>query len=162
MDIRKTQSADLDRIMSIYEKAKLYMAANGNPTQWTDGYPARALIETDIRSGKSYVCVDDEGSIVATFYFEVGVESTYLKIFDGNWLNDREYGVIHRIAVDGHRKGIATFCLDWCFGKCGNIRIDTHRNNRPMRNALERNGFSYCGIIHLFDGDERIAFQRSE
>ena len=28
------------------------------------------------------------------------------------------------------------------------IRIDTHRDNSVMRNALLREGYRYCGIIH--------------
>ena len=26
--------------------------------------------------------------------------------------------------------------------------------------ALEKYGFAYCGIIHIFNGDERIAFHK--
>ena len=40
------------------------------------------------------------------------------------------------------------------------LRIDTHRGNAVMRRMLEKNGFKYCGIIHLEDGDERLAFQK--
>ena len=28
------------------------------------------------------------------------------------------------------------------------------------RRALEKYGFSYCGVIHIFNGDERIAFHK--
>lgn len=41
------------------------------------------------------------------------------------------------------------------------MRIDTHENNTPMRRALEKSGFRYCGIIRIFNGDARIAFQKS-
>lgn len=40
-----------------------------------------------------------------------------------------------------------------------NIRIDTHRNNRIMQHCIDRYGFSYCGIIYLESGDERLAYQ---
>jgi GNAT superfamily N-acetyltransferase len=159
MDIRKTNFSDIPEIMAIYKKAKAYMIDNGNPTQWINGYPNRELIESDIRANKSYVCIDNN-EIVGTFYFEIGIEKTYLKINEGSWLNDKEYGVIHRIAVNGHQKGIATYCINWCYEKCRNIRIDTHRNNKPMQKSLEKNGFKSCGIIYLEDGDERIAYQK--
>ena len=42
------------------------------------------------------------------------------------------------------------------------IRIDTHKDNIPMQRALAKHGFIKCGIIHLANGDERIAFQKSE
>ncbi len=68
--------------------------------------------------------------------------------------------MIHRLAsVDG-KKGVATFCLSWCFAQCGNIRIDTHKNNIPMQNLLRKNGYTRCGIIYLENGDERIAYQK--
>lgn len=40
-----------------------------------------------------------------------------------------------------------------------NIRIDTHRDNHVMRNAIAKEGFAYCGIIHCWNGDERVAYQ---
>lgn len=36
----------------------------------------------------------------------------------------------------------------------------THRDNKPMQHVVEQNGFKYCGIIHLENGDERLAYQR--
>jgi RimJ/RimL family protein N-acetyltransferase len=44
--------------------------------------------------------------------------------------------------------------------QCGNMRIDTHSNNLPMRRVLEKNGYQYCGIIYVRDGSERLAFQK--
>ena len=41
----------------------------------------------------------------------------------------------------------------------GNIRIDTHRDNLVMQHLLADEGFSYCGVIHCWSGDERLAFQ---
>ena len=39
------------------------------------------------------------------------------------------------------------------------IRIDTHRDNSVMRNALLREGYRYCGIIRCWNGSERLAYQ---
>ena len=41
----------------------------------------------------------------------------------------------------------------------GSIRIDTHKDNSVMRNALLREGYRYCGIIHCWNGSERLAYQ---
>ncbi len=161
MEIRKTHSNDLDKILTLYEAARIFMENNNNPDQWGKLYPSRQLLENDIKNAKSYVCVDDS-QILGTFYFEVGIESTYLKIFDGVWLNDLPYGVVHRIATVREKRGVASFCLDWCLKQCGNVRIDTHRNNLPMIRVLEKNGFVLCGIINLENGDERIAFQKMD
>ena len=92
-------------------------------------------------------------------YFE-GTDPTYTKIYDGKWIDENHVGVIHRVAVALHRKGVASFCYDYCFNISKNVRIDTHRDNIPMQRSLIKNGFKYCGIIHLLNGDERLAYQK--
>ncbi|NLJ97017.1 MAG: GNAT family N-acetyltransferase [Clostridiales bacterium] len=159
MKIRKTELDDLDKVMEIYENARTYMRENGNPHQWGNSYPNVKLIKDDIQEGKSYVALD-ENQIVGVFYFNIGPDPTYLSIYEGNWIDDSEYGVVHRIASASHKKGVATFCLNWAFEKCGNVRIDTHRDNIIMQNLLAKNGFKKCGIIYLHNKEERIAFQK--
>ncbi|MBP1924752.1 hypothetical protein J2Z76_000605 [Sedimentibacter acidaminivorans] len=160
MHIRKTKPNEINTIMKVYSTAKKFMKDNGNPNQWGKEYPEISLIECDVERGNSFVCIEDD-EIVGTFYYIVGEEPTYAKIYEGQWLDNHSYGVIHRIAsVDGKR-GVATFCLDWCFKQCGNIRIDTHRDNIPMQKLLEKTGYTKCGIIYLESGDERIAYQKN-
>ena len=81
-------------------------------------------------------------------------------IQDGAWLNDKPYGTVHRITSQNKRKGAASFCIDWCFAKCPNLRMDTHRDNLPMQSFLKKKGFKPCGVIQVEDGSERIAFQK--
>lgn len=159
MEIRNTQLSDMNKVMEIYEQARLFMREHGNKNQWVDGYPGTQLITQDIQDKKSYVCMEDN-QIVGTFFFTVGKDPTYARIYEGRWLNEEAYGVVHRIASLSHKKGVASFCLNWCFSKCENIRIDTHQDNYIMQNFLAKNGFSRCGIIYLEDGAERIAYQK--
>lgn len=158
MDIRKTAPEDLCRVLELYEQARSFMRANGNPTQWTKGYPDRETVLEDIRRGRSYVLMDGE-QIACVFCFFIGEDPTY-KVIEGAWLNDRPYGVVHRIASGGARKGACSFCLNWCLRQCGNLRVDTHKDNLPMQKAVLKNGFQYCGIIHIADGSPRLAYQR--
>lgn len=160
MNIRKSTPADLDTILKLYENARAFMAANGNPTQWGTTEPKRATVENDIASGLSYVC-EENGRIIATFYYNICEEPTYKEIYNGQWPNDSEYGVVHRITSDGTVKGTATFCLQWTLEQCKNLRIDTHKNNTVMQHLLNKMGFTYCGIIYVEDGTERIAFQKT-
>jgi len=159
MEIRNTVVADMDKVMEIYEKARQYMRDNGNANQWINGYPSIELITGDINDNSSYVCVDDN-QVVGVFRFTIGIDPTYVNIYEGQWLNEESYGVVHRIATASHKKGVATFCLNWCLEKCKNIKIDTHRDNNIMQNLLVKNGFSKCGIIYLEDGAERLAYQK--
>jgi len=155
MTIRKSGAGDIDEILLIYSDARRFMRDNGNPAQWKDGYPPREMIEHDIKTGKSYLCAGDNGA-AAVFRFDTGRDPDY-EVIDGAWLNSAPYGVVHRIA--SRQKGAGEFCLRWCLGQCGNIRIDTHKDNIPMRCLLAKLGFTYCGIIRVLNGtEERMAF----
>ena len=164
MNIRKSTVMDLDRIMELYAHARKFMAEHGNPDQWgPTNWPPEQLIRNDIRDGNSYVCVDDDGRVIGTFFFIHGpdIEPTYRRITDGVWLDDRPYGVVHRIAADGSEKGVGTFCISWAFEQCSHLRMDTHEDNVVMRNLLTKLGFKYCGIIYVLkDNSPRMAFEK--
>lgn len=136
------------------------MRAEGNIQQWSGDYPTNALLLEDIARGFSYV-VEDEGQIIATFVLTICKDPTYKNIYEGNWLDDEsEYGTIHRIASRKNKHGVLATVLDYSFTKVDNIRIDTHRDNKTMKNLMQRHGFTYCGIIYLLNGDERLAYQK--
>lgn len=162
MLIRNTKPEEIDEVMTIYDLGREYMRANGNANQWTNGYPPKSLIEDDIKNGYSYVVENDEGNIVSVFAFIQKADPTYSKIFEGSWPDDKPYSVIHRISVTEHKKGIASFVYNWALTKSNVIRIDTHKDNIPMQNALKKNGFKYCGIIYIEDGSPRLAFQKNK
>ena len=105
--IRLAQREDLSAILAVYEAARRYMRENGNPTQWGESYPERAMLEEDIRRRQLYVD-EQEGAIHGAFAFILGEDPTYAYIEDGAWLNDAPYGTIHRVAGDGAVKGTFT------------------------------------------------------
>lgn len=135
------------------------MASHGNPTQWGTTYPPVDMIEHDIRMGNAYVC-EENNRVIAVFYYAFENDVTYTTIYDGNWLNDAPYGVVHRIASDGTVKGAASFCLNWAFSQCQNLKIDTHQDNLVMQSLLAKLDFKKCGIILTEDGSSRIAYQK--
>ena len=160
MDIRLAVSNDFSRVREIYAAARAYMKENGNPEQWGDSYPEDELIRGDIEAENLYLCVEGT-EILGVFFYAEGADPTYQRIYNGRWLNEESYGVIHRIAVAARQRGVASFCFDYALTRCKNLKIDTHRDNLPMQRSLEKNGFVRCGIIHLENGDERIAYQKS-
>ncbi len=159
LSIRKGTIEDLDEIMDVYAAAREFMRKSGNPNQWGTTHPAREIIVNDIKEGKSYVVVDD-GLIVANFFFDIMEDPTYKVIEDGKWLNNDSYGVIHRIGSNGRAKGVLPVALELAFSKTDNVRIDTHEDNKVMQHLLSKNGFTRCGIIHLLNGDPRIAYHK--
>ena len=157
---RASLPEDAGKIMKVFSEAKVIMRASGNMNQWEEGYPSLDVVRSDIEQNGGYV-VEDNGEIVAYFAFLASPEPTYAKIYNGEWTDDAlPYHVIHRIAslVDAH--GIFKSIMDFCFSRENNIRIDTHRDNRIMQHNIEKHGFTYCGIIYLASGDERLAYQK--
>ena len=160
MIIRKTKEMDFPYIMEMYDKARRFMAEHGNPKQWGNNKPEEDVILNDIKEGCSYV-LEHEGSIIATFCYKEGPDPTYSFIEDGEWLNDKPYSVVHRITSTGEVKGSASYCINDAFNKCGNLRIDTHKDNYITQSLLKKLGFTYCGIIYVEDGSKRLAYQKS-
>ncbi len=159
MTVRLATSTDLDRVLQIYDGARAFMREQGNATQWAGGYPDRELLQEDIVQKRLHLCVDGE-EILGVFCYFLGDDPTYAYI-EGAWLNDRPYGVIHRIAVAVHGKGVAKACFDYAFANCQNLKIDTHADNFPMQKSLAKNGFVKCGTIYLANGAPRIAYQKT-
>lgn len=174
--IRKSKLSDIEQIMNLFDMARKTMATLGID-QWQDGYPYKENIMEDIRNDESYVVTGQNGVILATFMLMKRNESTYDRIYDGAWLTEKEvqYATIHRItvlpesrasAVSGkEEKPISRIIIEYAkdFVKehnlSGGIKIDTHEGNIAMRKMLEKNGFVYCGVILLADGQKRVAYQ---
>lgn len=185
MRFRKATIQDIESILAIYDNARRFMCENGNPNQWTNGYPSRDVVLGDMSNGNLYVIEDDAGddpaatvggddnvdednkvcgndkvgitNVVGVFAFIIGEEPTYKVIENGAWNHDLPYGTIHRIASSGTARNITTICFDHCLSQIDYLRIDTHKDNLPMQNAIKRFGFKECGIIYVRNG-ERIAF----
>ena len=158
LSIRKSAPEDIPEMLEIFAAARRFMAGTGNPDQWSEDYPGEELLKSDIASGDSHVILS-EGRIVATFVLRPGNDPTYDIIHDGNWPNDLPYATIHRIASRGERKGMLHAAMQYALERYSAIRIDTHRDNTVMRNAIAKEGFKYCGIIHCWNGTERLAYQ---
>ena len=156
-EILKAQMGDLDDILVIYENARKFMAENGNPNQWKKVHPPKASLIENIEEEKLYVLKND-GIIDGVFFFDKGPDPTYDYI-EGQWLNDREYSVIHRIASAGRVRGVLKTCVEWCLQFCDNIKIDTHSDNIIMQNNLKKLGFKHCGTIYVPNYGPMRAYQ---
>lgn len=165
MKFRKSRKADIKEIVNIIEEAQNYFKEN-NIDQWQDGYPNKESIINDIESGDSYVLLKG-GKIIATAYLSFDREKDYDIIYEGKWISNEDYAVVHRVAVSNNLKGngvagelfkyIEKICLE---NNINYVRIDTHRHNKSMQKFLSKNKFENCGVIYLKDKSERIAFEK--
>ena len=155
MHIRIASRDDLEFVAGAYEHARAFMQANGNATQWPDGYPSRIDAEEDIARGHCFLVTDEAGPL-AVFSFTPGPDETYAEI-EGAWRSHAKYHVIHRVAaVRGH--GVARTIFKFAAERAEYLRCDTHEDNVPMRRALESFGFRECGTITVANGTERVAY----
>lgn len=159
MNIREARTSDMAEIMMVMDAAKKIMRQSGNMHQWADSYPSEDVITTDMERGGAFV-VEHDGSIAGYFAFLPSPEPTYDRIYEGQWVDDSlPYHVIHRIASRPDVHGVFSCIMEFCLAREPNIRIDTHRDNRIMQHNIAKHGFTYCGIIYLASGDERLAYQ---
>ena len=97
MLIRKTLPEDVDTILNIFDTARQFMHATGNPTQWNANYPALEDLEPDIQNGNSYVCVEND-KVVATLKMEAGVPRLHTEPFTALHLTEQPKG-LHGLAL---------------------------------------------------------------
>ena len=164
MNFRNAVTVDLDAIMTLLEDGRRFLHANHVP-QWINGYPSQEVIMQDIHHGNAYLMEESHKVIAFATVIYTG-EKTYDKIYDGAWLSLGQYGVVHRMAVASEYRGknIASAFLkeieNLTLSKSiSSIKIDTHEKNIVMQKLLLKNGYQYCGVIYLEDGDKRLAFE---
>lgn len=161
---RAARAEDLERLMELVTQAQARFRRLGID-QWQDGYPTRSIFEVDIEAHNSYVG-ECEGKIVLSGCLSLDGEPTYAHIYEGAWLNDEPYGVVHRLMVadEALRRGYAEAFMRFCLSVCrersvSQMRIDTHTDNLPMQRLLLKLGFQHCGRIVLESGADREAYQ---
>ena len=165
MEFKKSVEADVDSIMKIIKQAQDYFKEKGI-NQWQNNYPNVEVISNDVAEKNSYVLLQNK-EVVATAVVSFKGEKTYESIYEGEWISNKEYAVVHRIAVDNSHKGLGlssqiiknveALCIEK--GVCS-IKVDTHEQNLSMKNLLRKNKFEHCGIIYLEDSNKRIAFEK--
>ncbi|WP_315081213.1 GNAT family N-acetyltransferase [uncultured Clostridium sp.] len=165
MDFKRSTEEDISNIMKVINEAQIYFKEQ-KINQWQNNYPNIDTIKEDIKNEYSYVFLKDK-QIVATVALSFDGEKTYDIIYDGKWISNYKYAVIHRMAVNKMYKGsgIASEIIKntekICLEKdVHSIKIDTHVENKAMQNLLKKNNFQYCGIIYLEDKSKRIAFEK--
>ena len=166
MKVRNSTEKDISSMMEIINAAKKFFKENGID-QWQNGTPNEGMLLNDIKNGESYVVVDENGNICATAMISMRGEPTYAEIYNGEWLNNGSYGVIHRVAVSPSVKksGLASMLVSFAEQQTRaaglpSLRVDTHDDNIPMQKMIGKNGFTYCGNIILSDGAPRRAYEK--
>ena len=157
--VRPAALADIPAVLPVFEAAKAIMRADGNFHQWAaSGFPGAELLQRDVERGGAFVIEGPaEDRLAGYFALLPSPEPTYARI-DGAWVTGEPYGVLHRIASYPEIHGIFQTVIAFAKRRYAHLRIDTHRDNHIMQHVIAKAGFTYCGVIFLEDGSERLAY----
>ncbi|MCF6515414.1 GNAT family N-acetyltransferase [Lactobacillus sp. S2-2] len=169
--VRKATKTDLPAIKNIIDNAKQYLGEQGI-NQWQRSYPDSKVIEADVDDGIAYV-LEVDGNVAGSASLHLGIDTDYLNIEDGDWINGTEahYSAIHRVAVLSDYRGqglsgkfLSNLLSISAFQGFKDVRIDTHPDNVGMQHVILSNGFEKRGIVHMNQstapGTERFAYQQ--
>lgn len=156
---------DIDEIMIAVEDARALLKEEGNG-QWQFGYPNRDDFINDIKNNNLYVVLTSDGDIASVCAI-TGYEEAYMHMYEGAWLTDYEYLVMHRVAVKAKYRGLgygkALFEVFINVAKekgIKSLRIDTHKNNSLLIHLFDLFGFIYCGKAILPPDKDRVMYEK--
>lgn len=164
IEVKKAIIQEIDSIWNMFEQGIAKRKREGS-LQWQYGYPNRNTILADIEKDYGYV-VTYKNEICGYFALIFDIEPAYEAI-EGVWLNNNDYGVIHRLVTNQERKvkGLAESILlkiEKLVKKKNRyeIKVDTNFDNHAMLYLFDKLGYQYCGEVY-FRGSARRAFQKS-
>lgn len=156
--VELVKEEELDQINEIYKNAREFMEKSNNPNQWGKSHPPLSLLKEFINKKVLYKLINEKNEILAVFAFIIGIDNTYLKI-EGKWKDQSEYGTLHAVASSFKENAIFKDICNFSKSKINHIRIDTSFENKIMQEKIEKEGFTYQGIIHIANGDPRMAYE---
>lgn len=156
---------DIDDVMKAIEDSRELLKEQGNG-QWQDGYPNREDLLKDIRNGRLFALIDQDNKVIGVCALTYR-EEEYHHLYEGEWISDLPYMVMHRAALKkeyrGKGHGKMLFALFEAQAKkegFHSLRIDTHEGNAIMCHLIESFGFKYCGKVILTPNKDRMVFEK--
>ena len=164
---RKAIFDDLKQVMEAVEDSREVLRLQGNG-QWQDGYPNQDDYINDINNGRLFVVLDEnDDSKIAGVCALTYREEDYHHLYEGKWLTDLPYMVMHRVALkkeyrnQGYGKKLFKVFIEQAkIEGYYSLRIDTHEGNSVMRHLIASFGFVFCGRAILTPDKDRMVFER--
>ena len=163
---RKATLEDLPQVMEAVEDSREVLRLQGNG-QWQDGYPNKDDFVNDIKNGRLFVTYDNDPNEVIGVCALTYREEDYHHLYEGEWLTDLPYMVMHRVAIKKKYKGkglgkklFEVFIEQAKLEGYKSLRIDTHEGNAIMRHIITSFGFVYCGKAILTPDKDRMVFEK--
>ena len=164
---RQATLSDIEQVMEAVEDSRELLRLQGNG-QWQNGYPDRNDYLKDIHNGRLFVVTDkDDDEIIVGVCALTYREDDYDRPFEGKWLTDYPYMIMHRVALKANYRGqgygkklFEAFIAQGEKEGFRSLRIDTHEGNDIMRHLIESFGFVCCGKAILTPDKERLVYEK--
>ena len=163
LTVDKATDADLPRVMALIDEGRDALKEDG-VDQWQGVDPTKENLSAAIDAGTCTFFKED--GIVGMAVLREDEEPTYGRIC-GQWLTEGNYLTVHQFVVSKERKGegMGRRIMDRILAEArmrgfDSVRVDTHADNFRMKCLIENTGFTYCGVITVSDGTERVAYEQ--
>lgn len=163
LKFRMADETDRESILEIYLEGSNSLKNDG-VDQWQGKY-VPSFEDIDAHLGVDLYVLEYHKTIVSTACLVEGVDEDYENI-NGKWNTSIPYLSIHKVATSNRYKkqsfGKKMMCYidNFAKRKKRDLRIDTHKDNKKMRNFILSCGYEYTGEVVLQGELERLGYDK--
>ena len=165
MEFRLAKEIDREKIEKIYEDGSLKLKSLGI-NQWQGNEKPNLNNFSNLNENNIIYVLEDKEIIVSTLII-YDKDEDYENNLVGTWNSPKPYVALHRIATlsGARKKGYGRKIIEFAenYARENNfksVRVDTHRENKSMRNLLNSMEYNYVGIVYLGGKRERFAYEK--
>lgn len=163
LTFRMANESDRESILEIYLEGAEALKNDG-VDQWQGQY-VPSFKDVDEHLGVDLYVLEYHKRIVSTACLVEGIDEDYENI-NGKWNTSLPYISIHKVATSNEYKKqsfgrkMMSYIENLAKRKRMNLRIDTHKDNKKMRNFIISCGYKYTGEVILQGELERLGYDK--
>lgn len=163
LKFRMANESDRESILEIYLEGAEALKTDG-VDQWQGQY-VPSFKDIDEHLGVDLYVLEYHKRIVSTACLVEGIDEDYENI-KGKWNTSIPYISIHKVATSNEYKKqsfgrkMMSYIENFAKRKRMDLRIDTHKDNKKMRNFIISCGYKYAGEVILQGELERLAYDK--
>lgn len=163
LTFRMANESDRESILEIYLEGSNSLKEDG-VDQWQGNY-IPSFKDIDEHLGIDLYVLEYHKSVVSTVCLVEGIDDDYENI-KGKWNTSIPYISIHKVATSNEykkqsfAKKMMYYVENLAKRKKMDLRIDTHKDNKKMRNFILSCSYKYAGEVVLQGELERLAYDK--
>ena len=163
LTFRMANESDRESILEIYLEGAEALKTDG-VDQWQGQY-VPSFKDIDEHLGIDLYVLEYHRKIVSTVCLVEGIDEDYENI-NGKWNTSIPYISIHKVATSNEYKKqsfgrkMMSYIENFAKRKRMDLRIDTHKDNKKMRNFIISCGYKYTGEVVLQGELERLGYDK--